>query len=341
MEIKRSNRNPAEFADIHSVVKMKKRFIVLILFLVILFAGGYLWWNQAIAPLDKKFLEYKTFVVEKGEDARSIAKNLHSQGFIRDPIAFFLYARFGGYQDKIQAGDFRLSPSMDLSTIMDSLTHGTLDVWITIPEGWRSEEIALLLAQELGIPESEFIKVAREGYMFPETYLVPKDASASSVVNILNATFAKKVSSEIRQKAKARGLNLDELLIIASMVEREARLDEDRPVVASVIINRLDERMKLDIDATVQYALGYNPSEKNWWKKNLTVEDLKIDSPYNTYTNAGLPPAPIANPGLEAILAVVNAPDTEYLYYVSDANGKIHPAKTAEEHNANVKKFIR
>ncbi|MBI2611814.1 endolytic transglycosylase MltG [Candidatus Gottesmanbacteria bacterium] len=320
---------------------MKKRFIVLILFLIILFGGGYLWWTQARSPLDKNSSEYNTFVVEKGEDARSIAKKLHSQGFIRDPIAFFILARFGGYQDKIQAGDFRISPSMNLSSIMETLTHGTLDIWITIPEGWRNEEIALLLAKELNIPESEFLKEASEGYMFPDTYLVPRDASASSIVSILNKTFQEKITAEIMQKAKNKGLTLDELLIVASMVEREARLDEDRPIVASVIINRLDEGMKLDIDATVQYVLGYDPSEKNWWKKNLTVEDLKIDSPYNTYTNSGLPPAPIANPGLEAILAVVNAPDTDYLYYVSDEKGKIHPAKTVEEHNANVKRYIK
>ena len=320
---------------------MKKRFIVLILFIIILGFAFFLWWNQAISPVDKLNRESKTFVISSGQDARTIAKNLQSAGLIRDPIAFFLLARFGGYQNKIQAGDFRLSPSMSLPNLISSLTHGTLDVWITIPEGWRNEEIALLLAQELGIPESEFMKEAREGYMFPETYLFPKDASSSSIVSILNKTFAEKVTTEIISRAQEKGLTLDELLIVASLVEREARLDEDRPVVASVILNRQEKGMKLDIDATVQYVLGYQASEKSWWKKDLTIEDLKIDSSYNTYINAGLPPKPIANPGLEAILAVVNAPDTDYLYYVSDSNGKIHPAKTIEEHNANVAKYVK
>lgn len=319
---------------------MKKRFIVLILFIVILFGAFWVWWNQAISPVNKTDTTNTMFVVEAGQDARSIAKNLRSQGLIRDPIAFFLYARFGGYQNKIQAGDFRLSPSMNLSSIMDSLTHGTTDVWVTIPEGWRNEEISLQLAQELGIPESEFMKAAKEGYMFPDTYLVPQNASASSIISILNKTFSEKVTPDIIKKAQDKGLTLDELIIVASLVEREARLDEDRPIVASVILNRLNEGMKLDLDATVQYALGYETGEKSWWKKNLTLEDLKIDSPYNTYTNPGLPPTPIANPGLEAIQAVVNAPKTDYLFYVSDINGKIHPAKDLDGHNANVEKYV-
>jgi UPF0755 protein len=125
------------------------------------------------------------------------------------------------------------------------------------------------------------------------------------------------------------------------MIEREAKLTEDRPRIASVIINRLTIDMKLDIDATVQYALGYQPQEKTWWKKSLTVDDLAIDSPYNTYLVAGLPPTPISNPGIAAITAVVNAPDTHYLYYIADATGKSHFAETLEEHQQNIARYLQ
>jgi len=320
---------------------MKKRSIILVVFLIVISLFAWVWWKQAISPVNKSSQEYQTVVVQKGEDARTIAKNLQSEGLIRDPVAFFIMARFGGYQDKIQAGDFRLSPAMNLAEIMNSLTHGTLDVWITVPEGYRNEEIALILAKQIGIPESEFMKTAREGYMFPDTYLVQKDASASSVLAIFNKTFETKVTPDIIAKARTKGLSLNQLITIASLVEREARNDEDRPVVASVILNRLNQGMKLDIDATVQYAIGYDPAEKSWWKKNLTIDDLTIASPFNTYKNNGLPPAPISNPGMKAIMAVVNAPDTDYLFYVHDKNGKIHPAKTAAAHNANIAKYIQ
>ncbi|MBI3955583.1 endolytic transglycosylase MltG, partial [Candidatus Gottesmanbacteria bacterium] len=300
----------------------------------------YFWWQQANAPVDAKATESKIFVIKRGEDVRTIAKRLQTEGLIRDPVAFFLYVRYGGLQQNIQSGDFRISPAEDMQTIANNLTHGTLDVWLTTLEGWRNEEIATKLSQELSIPEVEFLKVAKIGYMFPDTYLIPKDASATAVVNIFTDNFNNKVTANVVEKAKNQGFTLDQVVIIASLVEREAMLDEDRPLVASIILNRLKLGMKLDVDATVQYIVGYQSNEKSWWKRELTFEDLKLNSPYNTYLKVGLPPTPIANPGLEAILAVINAPETDYLYYVSDKNGKIHPAKTIEEHNNNVAKYV-
>ncbi len=131
-----------------------------------------------------------------------------------------------------------------------------------------------------------------------------------------------------------------EIVTIASLIEREARHAEDRPLVASVIVNRLEIGMALNIDATVQYILGYQQNEKSWWKRNLTFADLEINSPYNTYTNPGLPPGPIANPGIAAIEAAVNPAETDYLYYLSDENGVNHYAETLEEHNQNKAKYI-
>lgn len=319
---------------------MKKKFLVLLIVLIILSGGLFVWWQQALKPTDPTVTTTLIFTISRGESARAIADRLKKQGLIRSPVAFFVLARFGGLADKLQAGDFRLSPSMDLHTISETLTHGTTDVWIVIPEGWRKEEISLKLAKELSVPESSFLKDAKEGYMFPDTYLVPKDATPDAIITLFQNNFNNKFTQDRKEKAQKLGLSVNDILTVASLVEREAKLTEDRPLVASVILNRLAIGMKLDIDATVQYILGYQAKEKTWWKKDLTQEDLATLSPYNTYLNVGLPPTPIANPGLAAIDAVLNAPKTDYLYYVSDSNGRNHYAKTIEEHNANIAKYL-
>lgn len=319
---------------------MKQKLFILIGIFLLGFIFLFLWWNQAVKPANPIDKTPVIFTIKRGEDARSIAERLRKQGLIRSSVAFFLLARFGGTADNIQAGEFRLNPSMELSTLAQELTHGTTDVWITIPEGFRNEEIALKLAKDLSIPEKEFLRIAREGYMFPDTYQIPKEASAGAIVNIFLTNFNKKVTLDLKEETKKKDISLDELITVSSLVEREARLAEDRPLTASVILNRLKIGMKLDIDATIQYALGYQPDQKTWWKKNLTEEDLEINSPYNTYKNPGLPPTPICNPGLAVIEAVIEAPETDYIYYLSDKSGKTHFAKTIEEHNDNISKYL-
>lgn len=319
---------------------MKQRLFILTGILFVFAVISFLWWEQAIKPVNPTNKTQVTFTVRRDEGTRSIAERLQKEGIIRSSVAFFLLARFGGLADNIQAGDFRLNPAMNLHAVANIITHGTEDVWIMIPEGWRKEEIALKLTQELGIPETEFVKSAKEGYMFPDTYLVPKDATGGAVVQILLTNFNKKVTQEIKERLKQKALSLDEAVIIASLIEREAKFREDRPLVASVILNRLKNGMKLDIDASIQYALDYQSDQKSWWKKDLTFEDLEIDSPYNTYKNPGLPPTSISNPGLAAIEAVVDATKTDYIYYISDKSGKIHFAKTIEEHNSNIAKYL-
>ena len=318
---------------------MKQKLVILF---IILLLGGItvaLWWSQAVKPINLRDQTDKTFVINKGENARKIAERLQNQNLIRSAVAFFLFVRFGGLADNIQAGEFRLTPAMDLKTIAYSLTHGTVDAQITIPEGFRNEEIALRLTQTIGIPESEFINIAREGYMFPDTYRLPKDSTAKMIVNIFLKNFNTKVTPKEIELAKQKNLTLNDLITIASLVEREAKHDADRPLIASVILNRLKIGMKLDIDATVQYALGYQSQEKTWWKKELTTQDLEADSPYNTYKNPGLPQTPISNPGLAAILSVLEAPKTDYLFYIADKSGKTYFAKSSEEHNLNISKY--
>ena len=312
------------------------------LILIIVFAVGfYLYYKEGTLPVDKQSQESKVFVIRPGENLNDIANNLADQKLIRNKIVFYLVVKRFGIERNIQAGDFRLSPAMNTPELAKSLTHGTLDVWMTIIEGMRKEEVAQVVAQSLNIPEIEFLKYAREGYLFPDTYLVPKNATAAAVIKIFEDNFNRRFDNELKEKARNKGFSIEQVMILASLVEREARLAEDRQKVASVLLKRLENNMKLDIDATVQYLLGYQPEEKSWWKKELTLADLKVDSPYNTYKNAGLPPGPIANPGLASIKAVVEADtDTPYLYYVSDISGRLHFAETLEEHNENIRKYL-
>jgi UPF0755 protein len=153
--------------------------------------------------------------------------------------------------------------------------------------------------------------------------------------------FDKKVTAAMRLDAAKTGITFDQTITLASLVEREGRTDADRPMIAGILLNRLHQKMPLQVDATLQYALGYQPFEKSWWKKELTDDDKKINSAYNTYANPGLPPGPIANPGLASIKAAIYPTATDYLYYLHDSTGAIHYAKTVEEHNANVRKYLQ
>lgn len=319
-----------------------KKIQIIFLVLIILAVGFFLYYKEATLPFDKSSKTSKIFVISPGQSLQSIANALSKEDLIRDRLIFFLVVKQMGLDRKIQAGDFRLSPSMDTFEIAKTLTHGTLDVWVTLIEGTRKEEMAQVIGQSLDIPEVEFDKYGNEGYLFPDTYLMPKDATAGSVINILQNNFKVKFTPDMKMSALKEGLTENQAVILASIVEKEARTDVDRPIVAGILLKRLREDWPLQVDASIQYALGYQPDEKSWWKKYLSVDDLKIDSPYNTYTNKGLPPTPICNPGLSSIKAVVNADiNTPYWYYMSDKNGKMHYAKTIEEHNANVQRYLQ
>lgn len=299
---------------------------------------AFLWWKNGNRAQDPANKSSQIFVVAKGEGVREIANSLKTKGLIKDPIVFFLQTKRLGLDKDLEAGDFRLSPSMSLYDIIQNLTHGTLDIWVTIPEGIRAEEIADILKKDIPSykPDWKVALATREGYLFPDTYLIPRDADINLVMSLLNNNFDNKYNGVGAEKTI---LSQKEIVTIASLVEREAKFASDRPLVASVILNRLEIGMKLDIDATVQYALGWQEDEKTWWKKNLTSDDLKINSLYNTYRNAGLPEAPISNPGLSSILSVVNPSKTNYLFYVSDKSGHLHFAETIKEHNANIQKY--
>jgi UPF0755 protein len=319
---------------------MKKTIIFLVL-IVVIALGGFLFYKEGLMPVSPDDKATKTFVIDQGEDVDEIIKSLENEKLIRSKTVFYLILKQTGIDKRIQAGDFHLSPSMTALEIAENLTVGTSDTRITVIEGLRKEEIAQMFSKELNIPEIEFIKTSKEGFLFPDTYLFPKDADASKVIKIMQNNFDKKFTPEMKAQISAKKLTLNQIITIASLVEKEARLNGDRKEVASIIYKRYVKDWALEIDATVQYAIGYQVDEKTWWKKNLTQADLEVDSPYNTRKNVGLPPGPICNPGLSSIIAAVEADaSTPYWFYISDKTGKMHYTKTLEEHDAAIEKYL-
>jgi UPF0755 protein len=317
------------------------RIVVFMLVLISFAVFAWFWWQDSISPSDPTKKSTIEFSVLKNEGVRSIVSRLAKQNLIRSPTGFFILVKILGVETQLQAGNYRLSQSMDAKTIALELTHGVYDRKLLIREGLRNEEIAQILDQELQIPPVEFEKFAKIGYMFPDTYFVSNEATAAAIADNFLQTFHKKVTPLMIEDAKKTGLTFDEVIILASLVEREGRTEKDRPVVAGILLNRLRQDHPLQVDATLQYALGYQPNEKTWWKNALSDEDKNIESPYNTYKFNGLPPTPISNPGLESIRAVIYATDTQYFYYLHDLDGNVHYAKTLAEHNDNIRKFLQ
>lgn len=324
-----------------------KRLLFLPLLVVFALAVVVIWFYINVQPVsnngatsdDKNF---SNFIITKGSSASQIGNKLQSAGLIKSALAFKIYLQFTGQSGKLQSGQFKLSSAFSLFQNINALFSGPIEIWVTIPEGLRHEEIAEKFATALGkdtVFTNEFLQVSKgkEGYLFPDTYLFPLDITVTAIVKKMADTFSTKTLGLIPQGSS---LTFSEAVTLASLIERETKTDAERPVVAGIILNRIRIGMALQVDATLQYALGYQQREKTWWKKELTDEDKKIDSPYNTYKFMGLPPAPIANPGFSSLKAAFNPVDTDYLYYIHDTTGQIHYAKTLSEHNANVAKFL-
>lgn len=321
-------------------MKSTTRFLISFAIIAGIVIFGFIYYKEGTLPVDRENPKQAMFIIRKGEDLTSIIQNLEKEKLIRNKVVFFLIVKQMGIEKEIQAGDFRLSTGMTPRQIATKLTQGSEDVWVTIIEGLRREQIADIVTSELGIPEAEFLQNAQEGYLFPDTYLIPRTASSEAVLTLLSNTFEAKYTPEIQAKADRLGLSREQVVILASIVEKEA-LVSDRDVVASVLLRRFKEEYPLQADATVQYALGYQPDIKKWWKPALSLDDLELESPYNTYVNTGLPPAPISNPGISSIEAVVSAdPNTPYFFYLHDPKGKVHPARDNDEHEENKRKYL-
>ncbi|HIC88782.1 MAG TPA: endolytic transglycosylase MltG, partial [Anaerolineae bacterium] len=255
------------------------------------------------------------FRVEPGETAATIADRLQAEGLITDAQLFRLYMRYYGIDSRLEAGDFELSPSMTMPEIAQRLQRARVEeVVVTIPEGLRMEEIAELLSREAVLDGDRFLALARtgdpaavglgpypflnsrpqgaslEGYLFPDTYRLPALATPTDLLERMLDNFGAKVTPEMQAAAADQGLTLYQVVTLASIVEREAVQADERPLIASVYLNRLAAGMRLEADPTVQYAMGYQPLTGQWWKTPVTLEEYSsVDSPYNTYLHDGLP----------------------------------------------------
>lgn len=299
----------------------------------------------------------RPFVIQSGETAEQVAIRLQREGLIRDYEAFRDYMVYSGLDTAIQAGEYEISPAWSAIEIGHELLDATPDqITFVILAGWRVEEIAASMPTSgLQILPEEFLRFVRnppsewhpagmdstgmslEGYLFPGEYRFRRDASVREVVAAFLERFNQQVDANLREGFSRQGLTLHEAVTLASIVHREGVVEEERPMIASVFYNRLRVGMKLDADPTVQYALGYNSIQQTWWTNPLSLDDLMVNSPYNTYQNTGLPPAPICNPSLGAFQAVAYPADSPYFYFRARCDGsrKHFFAKTFEEHIQN------
>lgn len=327
-----------------------KKLLFLLLAPILVFTLGFCWFSVNSKSVLNE-VKYRDFLIIKGSSASQIGNKLKKEGFIKSSLAFKLYVQVSGKTKKIQAGEYRLSPGFSLSKIVSELIEGPVGVWTTVPEGLRREEIAYRFAESLDKEDKtvfveEFMQASlgQEGYLFPDTYIFLKSVQAQNVVQKMRTTFEKKVDSQMREDLQKEGKSLNQAIITASLVERETKGVEEKPTVAGIIYKRLKAGWPLQIDATLQYAVGSSKCKTsyttcNWWAP-LVKEDLEINSPYNSYKVAGLPPAPIANPGLSSIKAAIYPEESDYWFYLHDEKGTIHFARSIEEHNANIKKYL-
>jgi UPF0755 protein len=316
-----------------------------------------------------------TFLVEPGETATAVAQRLEEAGLVVDGEVFRRFMTYHDLDVGLEAGSYSLRANMTMHEIAEALQHGSVSaVTVTIPEGWRAEQVAWLLEQQ-GLMRSDDLmaqvrsgqyddawlasrppSASLEGFLFPDTYELAADIAPAAVVDLMLANFAIRAVPEIEGRLAGkmifdlglgdfRPMTIYDVIILASIVEREAVVAEERPIIASVYFNRLDPAyveetaLRLSADPTVQYAKGYDPETESWWNPMLPGEGQTLESPYNTFKVQGLPPGPICSPGLAAILAVLNPLDTNYLYFHAVGDGSHVFASTLEEHLRNQQQY--
>lgn len=279
------------------------------------------------------------FTVSPGQSLKSVGTELVNNHYIKSRVLFSSFVTFYGSEKVLPPGDYFFDHPVSVFTIARQIafgTHNLKPIKITIPEGDSVLEIGAILSQKISNFDSKlFLANAKqyEGYLFPETYFIYSKTNPDDIINEMRAMFNTKTATLLA--IDSLGIHTKkEIVIMASIIEKEARGVNDRNIISSILWNRLAQGMRLQVDATVAYAVG-NPNG------TLKKSDFQVDSPFNTYLHKGLPPAPISNPGLDALTAALKSSPTPYLYYLHDKNGTIHYAKTYAEHLANIRKYLK
>jgi UPF0755 protein len=299
--------------------------VFFIFLFLIFFVVFFLYWGIFI-PKNSENKE-KIFSVKRGEGLFEIGENLEKEGVIKNKIFFDFYVILIRKEKNLQAGKYFLSSSMNVPQIAQKIISGDIaKMKVTIPEGFTVKEIE----EKLGIklPGENL-----EGYLFPDTYYFPIDVSGEEVVKIMRENFEKKISP-YKEEVEKSGKTIQEIIIMASLIEKEVKTKEEKELVSGILWKRLKNGIPLQVDATITYITGKKTTK-------IPLEDLQIDSPYNTYKYKGLPPGPICNPGLESILAALYPKESDYWYYLSTPDGKTLFFKTLEEHNLAKAKYLK
>jgi UPF0755 protein len=309
-------------------------FIFSLIFLVTI-----LFFTAIYFPLVENSTIQKIINIPSGSNAKEIVHILEKNEIIRkNNYLFIILIKLSKLEDKLKFGEYNLSPSLNMLQILNKLARGEIVVYkITIPEGYTSIQIAELLDKKEIVEKESFLKLVKygekswEGYLFPDTYEVPKKYGAENMFKLMLSNFEQvAVDNKLINKAEQTGFTMDEIITLASIIEKEAKFAEEKRQISSVFHNRLKIGMKLQSCATIQYILG-KP------KENLEESDLEIESPYNTYLYKGLPPGPICNPGIDSIIAALEPANEDYLFFVLGDNGRHIFSKTYEEHLKNKK----
>lgn len=321
--------------------KAVKIIISVVVFLLVMVGGVFFWINRELKLPNEAITDYNIVQVDKGESIQSIGAMLLERQIIRDERIFLIGMRLSGLP--INYGYYQISPNASTAEVINILTLGKTKVEkVTIPEGYRLEQVARILDDRKIVEYTAFVKSAtgKEGELFPDTYFFTLNMAADKVV----AAMVDNYSTRIKDITVSR-----DDLIIASIVEREAANDTDRAIIAGIYKNRVKAGMKLQSDPTVEYGRDTNnlvkisvaeQKEYAFWKSAKTVEFTSVISPFNTYQVTGLPAGPLCNPGIASIKATLSPTPSSYYYFLYGTDGKIHPAKTQAEHEQNVQKFM-
>lgn len=329
-----------------------KKAIVLILLLLILIAGGFIGYNKFNTTVNNEDVSFR---VESGSGLKKIAENLKDENIISSSNFFLLYTKAKGLENNIQAGKFTISPNIEMDSLLETLQNPEPEFTaVTFPEGYTVYQMGELLAEKELVSLEEFLELVKfgidensdknleevyyklEGFLYPDTYHIPDGYTSRQIVEMEMDRLDEIFSGEYENRADELGLSKREVLTIASLIEREAAVDDERKAISGVIYNRLDIDMRLQIDATVIYAIKKGEGHID----RVLYKDLEYDSPYNTYKYIGLPPGPIGAPGEKSIEAALYPEEHEYFYYVFDGNRHVF-SKTLREHEENVDKYIR
>ncbi|MHC1758771.1 MAG: endolytic transglycosylase MltG [Negativicutes bacterium] len=321
----------------------------LVLFVGGLATGGYRWYYSQLDSVDSTDAKVMIVKVKAGMTTGDIADILADRNLIRDKKAFLLAAKRAGLDKSLQAGEYELSRQMDVRQMIEMMAKGkTAYSQFTVPEGFTVEQIASLLEEKGMARKERFLTLAQkyapfdkepsrpevkyraEGFLYPDTYKISKGAGEEEILQTMAREFQRQFTPELQAKARASGLSTYDVIVLASLIEREVQLAKERPMVARVFLNRIKLGMPLQSCATIQYILGYA-------KEELTIADTQLPSPYNTYLHQGMPPGPVANPGLPSIQAALNPVEGDWLYFVVDGKTGGHRfSRTLAEHEAAI-----